>query len=94
MKHIRHKIEIQKRAINDKKYKLRQDLELLKRKFITPTSMSVTLLGGLLIGYALIPKKYKVSKLLIKALTVGTTLKQIMDFVPSQPKKIHRQRIH
>ncbi len=85
MNNIKNIIEQRKAAINDKKYLLKQNLKRSQRELVTPMTISLSTLCGLLIGFAILPKKFRLMKLLFKTFTVLTTVRQVMDLIHRPP---------
>lgn len=94
MKQLHRKIEQQKQSISNKKDNIKDDVRNTKEKLGSPAGMSLSTLGGLALGFLLLPKKYRVLKFLFKAYTVATTARQLLDFLPHQPKTRATRRHH
>jgi hypothetical protein len=84
MSHINEKIAYRKHAIHQKKQNISNELTHLKQTLGLPSSIGLKTIGGLLLGFMLVPKKLKVLKLTLKAVTIATTAKQLLDLIPHQ----------
>lgn len=78
---IHHKIEERKQTIHSRKQHLDADIERLKKRLTTPSKMSITALGGLLLGFLLLPKKFRFIRKAIKAYTMVAAAKQFLEGV-------------
>lgn len=84
MKQLHQKIEERKNAINVKRKHLSEDYIAAKRR-LTSKGVSLTTIGGAIIGFMLLPKKLKILKGAFKLYTMAATVRQILDLIPHQP---------
>ncbi|MBA2654738.1 MAG: hypothetical protein H0U71_06695 [Gammaproteobacteria bacterium] len=81
MKQLHQKIEARKDEIELKKQHLGQDYRSAKRR-LTSSRMKLSTIGGLVLGFLLLPKKFKLIKGALKAYTMAATVKQMLDLIP------------
>lgn len=84
MKQLHHKIEEHKNDIEAKKASLKRDFNEAKQRLLSKGPGNLLTIGGLVVGFLLMPKKYKVLKGLLKAYTIATTAKQFLNFLPEK----------
>lgn len=96
MKQIHQKIEERKRSISSKKRHLSQEYEAAKRRLTSGTGLSLAALGGVAVGFLLLPKKFRILKSVAKAYYMATTLKGVLDLIPHKVeiRKHHTHRSH
>jgi hypothetical protein len=94
MKELHQKISQRKQAIDQKKQHLSHDYEVAKKRLTSATGLSLTTLGGIVIGFLLIPKKYRLLKSFFKAYSMATTLRGVLEFVPHHDeRRTYRRRV-
>lgn len=92
MKQLHQKIESRKKAIHQKKQHLSDDVEAAKRRLTSSKGLSLTTLGGMAIGFLLLPKKFKIIKSVLKAYTMAATLRGIFDLIPHPEEKKRKRK--
>jgi hypothetical protein len=92
MKLLHSQIEERKRAIEDKKKHLGKNYESTKKQLTPSKGISLLTLGGIVIGFLLLPKKLKLFRKLFKFYTLSMTLKQVADAIPHHLSPLKKQR--
>lgn len=94
MKATQHKIAAQKRAIRQRRADMTIHVAGLKHKLFA-SSLTLPVLAGLVVGFILVPKKYKVIKGVLKTFALLSTVKQVVDALPGRKasSKYHHQPI-
>lgn len=82
MKQLHQKIEDRKHEIETKKRHLKHDYRSTKRKLTSKKGLSLTTIGGFVLGFLLLPKKFKLLKGAFKVYTMTATVRQILDLIP------------
>lgn len=90
MKNLHQKIADQDDRINQKKQQLENDYMATKQQMSSPRGLSLATIGGLVIGFMLLPKKFRIIKSVLKAYSMAATIKGFMDIIP-QNKEIKRK---
>lgn len=82
MKQLHRKIEHKKASIHDRKKNIHEDLDIIKNKVGQKQGLSLGMLGGLVVGFLLFPRKKKLLKVLLKSFTAATTIRQLVSHLP------------
>jgi hypothetical protein len=92
MKLLHYQIEERKRELEAKKKHLAKNYELAKKQLTPSKGISLLTLGGVAIGFLLLPKKLKLLRKLFQLYTLSMTLKQVADLIPHHLPPTKKQR--
>jgi hypothetical protein len=87
MRQLNRQIEAQKGKISAKKQHLKQDYTMTRERVTSPKGLSLITVGGFMIGFFLLPRKFKVLKSVLKAYTVATTVRELLNLIPRYPSR-------
>lgn len=79
MSDLKKQIEHKKHEINRKRKDLKSNWKKGKRKFSKSLSFDASLLGGLLLGYFIIPRRF--FKIVMKAWSIYSSVRRVSEFI-------------
>jgi hypothetical protein len=79
---LHQKIEERKNSINTQKRHLSFDFESAKKRLTAPSTLGLTAVGGLAVGFLFLPKKFVILKSLFKAYSMAATLTAFIEAIP------------
>lgn len=92
MKQLHRKIANRKQSIEEKKRHIKQDYQALKNTLSSTKGLSIATVGGIVLGFLMLPKKFKLIKSVLKAYTMAATLKGFLDLIPDHDQKAKQSK--